>query len=261
MVHPHAVVGLAVASIGSSLALGQQSYTETVSVQTTLQVPGVSGSGQVAVPQFDTGDGRRILASAAVDGTVLSTSRVRGTVSHPPFSGGPQAESRGRLRVSGQVRLSTPASSQVTLPIDRGGTVFSTGISGSPPRPGFINLSSSNEAFPTRLPTLLTAYTGTSDWQASVSWTLSTSFEPQEGPNLWQFTDRRTDASVRITATYTYTIDPATVTVDINNDGEEDFFDVLAYLALFDAEDPAADITLDGSVTTDDLSEFLRAIP
>lgn len=58
-----------------------------------------------------------------------------------------------------------------------------------------------------------------------------------------------------ITITRTLTSCP----VDLNDDGELNFFDVSAFLNAFTAQDPAADFTGDGQYNFFDVSDFLNA--
>ncbi|MCC5823880.1 MAG: hypothetical protein JJU44_11400 [Planctomycetes bacterium] len=44
---------------------------------------------------------------------------------------------------------------------------------------------------------------------------------------------------------------------DINNDGQLNFFDVAAYIALFNAGDPAADINNDGQLNFFDVAAYI----
>jgi len=50
-----------------------------------------------------------------------------------------------------------------------------------------------------------------------------------------------------------------TCPADINGDGDLDFFDVSAFIQLFNAMDPAADFQPDGVFNFFDISAFMQA--
>lgn len=244
---------------GGSIAVGQPLYTETEVDQGSVERNGVSGSGVIQATAFDSGEGRRVLEDVGFVVTVLSDSRIEGTVNHPPFSGGAQAEARAELLVDGVVRLNAPSTLQVTLPVSNDGTVYSAGTSGFPPRPGSINLFDRATSFVERVPGSFSNYIDTGTWNSTLSWSLSTEFDRQEGPNQWQFTDRSTTVNARVTTTYIYSIDSSTIDTDFNKDGDENMFDLIDVLASFDQGETSVDFTLDGMLSPDDVFEFIRA--
>lgn len=256
-----ALVLPAIAVCATSFA--QDDFVVTASTTLTATRTGTFGSTTFQIPQFDTLDGRRSLQFVTIDSTILQASRVFGQVSHPPFSGNPQtAESRARLRINGQVNASVPGGglSSDSFSISRGGSVFSTGTTGRPPISAAINLSSSNRSFSQFLPLSTSSYEGDGTWPLSVSWSLNTSFERQEGPNRWQFSNRSTSITVTTEANYTYTIEISAIDADVNNDASVDFFDVANYLNAVEALDPESDITLEGNINDNDIAFFLAAV-
>ncbi|MCA9299334.1 MAG: hypothetical protein KDA28_09720, partial [Phycisphaerales bacterium] len=70
-----------------------------------------------------------------------------------------------------------------------------------------------------------------------------------------QFESAGGDTNARNAARYTC---DATCAADLNADGVLDIFDVLAYIAAFDAEDPSADMNGDGSFDIFDVLLYLR---
>ena len=60
---------------------------------------------------------------------------------------------------------------------------------------------------------------------------------------------------------YTLSIAPPICIADFTNDGIIDFFDVSAFLQLFNNQDPQADLTNDGIINFFDISTFLQLFP